>query len=334
MESKSVWNVKEKDFPRKGEMTKKLKFLVRYAILAPSGHNSQPWRFIIDKNKIEIWPDYERRRAIVDPEDRELYISLGCATKNIEVAADYFGLVYEKSYKIDNKKAVGVIVLHFKEGKKLSVNEKLFKAILSRQTNRGEYQIKQMAEKLEFEDNDDAKVKIFNGKEDRKEISKLIYSSNKVWFKTKELVSELDYWLQDDVNNGSNGVPTGALNLYKIAANLKYFLQKDSDGAVKKAEREQKMATEAPYLAVVETKMDGIENWIKAGEVYEHLALKLTSFGLAHSFFNTVIELKTQREKLANVLKLKGRPQMFLRIGYAKEEFPHSVRRPIEEVII
>jgi len=97
--SLAVWNVNENDFPKNGEMDKKLKFLIRYAILAPSGHNSQPWRFLINNSSIEIWPEYERRRSAVDPDDRELYISLGCATKNLEVAANYFGMMFEKKYQ-------------------------------------------------------------------------------------------------------------------------------------------------------------------------------------------------------------------------------------------
>jgi len=52
--SLAVWNVNENDFPKNGEMDKKLKFLIRYAILAPSGHNSQPWRFLINNSSIEL----------------------------------------------------------------------------------------------------------------------------------------------------------------------------------------------------------------------------------------------------------------------------------------
>ena len=46
-ESLAVWNIKPERFPKKGTWKNKLKFLVRYGILAPSGHNSQPWKFMI-----------------------------------------------------------------------------------------------------------------------------------------------------------------------------------------------------------------------------------------------------------------------------------------------
>ena len=37
------WQIKEQDFPHKGSVTEQLLFLLRYAILAPWSHNTQPW---------------------------------------------------------------------------------------------------------------------------------------------------------------------------------------------------------------------------------------------------------------------------------------------------
>lgn len=52
-----------------------LQTLVHYATLAANGHNTQPWKFAIKENAIEIHPDYSRRLPVVDPQDRELWIS-------------------------------------------------------------------------------------------------------------------------------------------------------------------------------------------------------------------------------------------------------------------
>src|SRR5215210_9250011 len=51
--------------------------LVRYATLAANGHNTQPWKFALQENVIEIHPDYARHLSAVDPHERELWISLG-----------------------------------------------------------------------------------------------------------------------------------------------------------------------------------------------------------------------------------------------------------------
>ena len=63
------------------------KELISYAIKAPSGHNTQPWLFRMQPNEIEILPDFGQSLPIVDPMNRELYISLGCAAENLCIAA-------------------------------------------------------------------------------------------------------------------------------------------------------------------------------------------------------------------------------------------------------
>jgi hypothetical protein len=72
--------------------------LVRYASLAASGHNTQPWKFALTENAIDIHPDYARRLPAVDPHDRELWISLGCALENLLVAARAAGYMPEVTY--------------------------------------------------------------------------------------------------------------------------------------------------------------------------------------------------------------------------------------------
>ena len=75
-----------------------LRFLLRYAILAPSTKNSQPWAFSVQGNRVHIIADLRRGQLIADPGRRELYISLGCALENLLVAAEHFGFRHGVSY--------------------------------------------------------------------------------------------------------------------------------------------------------------------------------------------------------------------------------------------
>jgi nitroreductase len=73
-----AWNIAENQFPKEGTRNEQLKFLLNYAILAPSSHNTQPWLFkIVDDNMIELYADRTLALAVVDPEDRALTISCG-----------------------------------------------------------------------------------------------------------------------------------------------------------------------------------------------------------------------------------------------------------------
>ena len=89
--SSDVWNVSENEFPSEGTTRDKLKFVLNYAILAPSGHNTQPWLFKIVDDKIELYADRTRSLPVVDPDDRELTISCGAALYHIQLAIRHFG---------------------------------------------------------------------------------------------------------------------------------------------------------------------------------------------------------------------------------------------------
>jgi nitroreductase len=65
--------------------------MVASAIKAPSGHNAQPWTFRIRESAVEIHPNFSRSLPNVDADNRELYISLGCALENLCLAATQLG---------------------------------------------------------------------------------------------------------------------------------------------------------------------------------------------------------------------------------------------------
>jgi nitroreductase len=65
--------------------------LVQMAILAASPHNTQPWRFHVGGNRIDVFADRGRNLGTFDPFRREMRIGLGCAVQNIVLAAPAHG---------------------------------------------------------------------------------------------------------------------------------------------------------------------------------------------------------------------------------------------------
>ena len=96
--TKDVWEVTEQAFPNTAPIETQLRFLLRYAILAPSTKNSQPWAFSVHGNQVYLIADLRRGQLIADPDRRELYISLGCALENLLIAAEHFGFRHGVSY--------------------------------------------------------------------------------------------------------------------------------------------------------------------------------------------------------------------------------------------
>ncbi|MDA0339703.1 MAG: hypothetical protein O2910_07690, partial [Proteobacteria bacterium] len=66
--------------------------IVRAGILAANAHNTQPWRFVIRDQQIEVYADTARNLGAFDPYLREMHVSLGCAVENMRLAALAAGL--------------------------------------------------------------------------------------------------------------------------------------------------------------------------------------------------------------------------------------------------
>jgi nitroreductase len=62
------------------------------ATLAPSIHNSQPWRFHLRGGGLDVYADRSRQLGVLDGSGRELFLSLGCAVLNARVSAAASGL--------------------------------------------------------------------------------------------------------------------------------------------------------------------------------------------------------------------------------------------------
>ena len=108
------------------------KILISFAVCAPSGHNSQPWKFQIVDNTIVITPDFTKRLAVVDSSDKELFISLGCALENLQIAATNYGYLSDYDYKD------GRIVVTFTKSDSCTADV-LLGQIKARHTHRGSF---------------------------------------------------------------------------------------------------------------------------------------------------------------------------------------------------
>jgi hypothetical protein len=91
----AAWNIDPARFPVTGPAIAKASFAVGYAILAPSSHNTQPWRLIVNGDELLLCADRNRSLPHIDPFDRELIISCGAALFNLRVALAHFNVPVE-----------------------------------------------------------------------------------------------------------------------------------------------------------------------------------------------------------------------------------------------
>jgi hypothetical protein len=63
-----------------------LRACVRSAALAPSIHNTQPWKFHVRRDGVDVYADWHRRLDVIDPNGRQLIMSVGAAVMNLRLA--------------------------------------------------------------------------------------------------------------------------------------------------------------------------------------------------------------------------------------------------------
>ncbi|PKL16157.1 MAG: hypothetical protein CVV49_17625, partial [Spirochaetae bacterium HGW-Spirochaetae-5] len=103
-ENTSPVNISERD-----------RFLLRHASLAPSGHNTQPWRvkIVSDSEWIIGW-DKTRSLPAVDPRNRELLLSIGTFCEALSIAAKSIGIECIKKVTAKNAFSPELVNIKFK----------------------------------------------------------------------------------------------------------------------------------------------------------------------------------------------------------------------------
>jgi hypothetical protein len=304
--------------------------LVRYATLAPSGHNTQPWRFALLGDTIHILPDYSRRLPAVDPQDRELWISLGCALENLVIAANAAGYEADVTYPtLDADR----LTVHLSRSPAHGLTP-LFEAIPHRQNNRSLYDGRAVppAETKKIEavmSGAGVSTLIFTDARHKEALTEYIKAGDRQQFSDPAIVTELASWMRfnkPEALYSLDGLYTRCTGNPDVPRWLgRRFLTADTSA---------QKARSSAGLIVIASASDDKRHWVETGRLYERLALTLTALGIQVAFLNQPAEVTELRSQLQSYLHLgTAQPQLLLRFGYA-DPLPHSLRRPLEEVLV
>jgi hypothetical protein len=333
----AAWDVQEADFPSTGNSYDQMKALLRYAVLAPSGPNTQPWKFSIKDTEISLIADFSRSLPSVDPTDRTLYISHGCILTNLLIAAEHFGFEYDVKCLpdgISGDKTAAVQLYKNAENRRFP---DLFHEITKRHTNRKSFEKKAIEyEKLQkLKDcfnKDGFKLDIVTSDEGKAEMADLLARAHKIQLGNKAFRKELASWIRSNTSDAKDGLPGYSFGYSDFESFFGAFIFGAFDMSSSRASIETSYMKASPAVAVLSTESEDKLTWIKTGVLFETLFLRATQLDVRFDIFSQPTAIPELRQEMARILNVKY-PQILIRMGYA-EPAKHTPRRSVEEVLI
>lgn len=333
------WNIEECDFPYDGTLFLQLRFALQYAVLAPSSHNSQPWRFLIADREVQLVADRSRALPVLDPYDRELTISCGAALTNFCVALAHFGIGFEIDAFPPHADPDVIAVLRVDYDRPADAAlARLFPALRQRATNRGRFEPapvpKHVQEVLRAEASaEGVTLSPVRTDDQRKQVADLITLADQLQFADPRFRRELAAWIHSARAN--DGMPAYAFSVPKLmdfTSPVFSLVARTFDLGEGVAARDSALVEGSPLLLCFSTGMDNPAEWLFAGQALERVLLLAKLEGYDASYLNQPIEVPELRERLRQVLALDDTPQLLIRLGKGAAA-PHTPRRPVDEVV-
>ena len=309
--------------------------LVHYATLAASSHNTQPWVFKLETDRVWILPDLSRRCPAVDPDDHHLYASLGCAAENLLLAGEAAGLRGHYGFE---PSASGVRI-DFEASE--PSRSPLFEAIPARQCSRVAYDgtpltAAQLDELEAAGSGDGVSTMLLTDHDQKERVAQYVAEGNCAQFSDAAWARELKQWIRFSAReavSAGDGLYGPVMGSPSVPRWLGLMAMRFSFSADKQNQADYRNILSSSALAVVSSEVDDRAHWVEAGRCYQRLALQATVMGLKTAFINQPVEVASLRPEFARFLGIGDRrPDLVLRIGYGPET-PHSLRRPVEAVI-
>ena len=325
-------------FPLTGTTDARLRALVRHAVLAPSSHNSQPWRFRVAGGALEVRADRTRALPVADPQHRELVISCGAAAEYAVVAARHFGC--DAPVEALPDAADPDLLARIRLAGQCTpapADHAMFAAIPRRRTTRAAFlrrvpstdRLEHLAAAAAALG---AAVSMVTDPGEKAAIAALVMEGDRIQMGDPAFRSELAGWVRPNSGRVVDGMPGAVLGMNGVMAIVAPLVIRTFDIGRGIGARDRDLAELSPVLAVISTPADTAGDWLVAGRALARLLLLAHDVGLQASFLNQPIEVPSLRDRLAALVRNDGVPQLLLRIGYGAAG-PASPRRAVEDVL-
>ena len=305
--------------------------------MAPSVHNTQPWRLVLGSEGLRIYTDRSRQLGILDPTGRQMIISCGCALMNARASLAGRNVGVRVSRFPEKAQSDLLATISYTDGESTEDPEiaALDPVIQLRQTNRRRFSDDEvpdeLLERLEaVATAEDAQLFVVRRPEQRVTVAQLCQHADAIENLNPAYRAELRAWTTDDTDR-RDGVRHLAVP-HVDASSMDEVPIRDFDTHGTGYLPSDTHSSRNQCLVLLCTTGDAPADWLRAGEALERVLLEITRHGYAASPLTQVTEVPSARAQLRSELNLVGYPHVLLRIGRA-ETTPGSRRRRLVEVL-
>jgi len=314
-----------------------------YASLAPSGHNAQPWFVkVAGKGEWIIGGDPRRRLPAVDPDNRELLLSIGAFAENLAIAASVAGYdavmqVIAKSHQDEELMRISLKKANPRSYplERLTLRRTVKNAFLSREVSSEDV-------KVLSEPHGGRLFYYPRGTDHARCIQEGTVESYRVQTDRDEAQKELANWIRfsnEDARKHRDGLTTEGMEITGFSG---WFVRQFMDQADVVGERFRKQgidlaakwAAEGAGWMIITSGGSGAADLIETGRRFERTALLARERNLALHPMTQVLEEEKGRSEIASNHGTDVIPQFVLRVGYLdKYPTPVSLRRPVASFV-
>jgi hypothetical protein len=318
---------------------------IALASLAPSSHNTQPWKVrVLSDREVLVLLDQGRLLPAVDPERREALVSVGAFLENLALGAESQGLAASVEITIDDPAGTGVARVSFKPAT-VAGDAKILEALLARETFRGKLPSTPLPDETVqgLAATAPSRWTFFpSGSPEGNWIREALAESNRLQASRDDAMEELAAWIRFSpgaVARHRDGLTTAGMSLpAPIRAFMALFFNGKSvtghafrEAGVTKA-REQ--AGSCAGFFVLASPDGSPRSAVQAGRELESFWIEAVRRGVAVQPMSQLLEESPWKEEAASRLGTGGTVQMVLRVGLAMSPpRPVSPRRSLESFV-
>lgn len=341
-----------------------MRFLAMLGHLAPSSHNTQPWRFQVNSAKQTITISVDRARVLPESDvvGRQTAVSIGCVIENIVVGAEALGmsvaieiLPIEKAALTPGKKEfertlLPIAILTLSPGAPITPAAIPLSAIRSRKVLRTEFDPTKEIDARTLGDIDAAMGRFpgvtLHAVSDaihRLAIAEFQGQADGYVLNKPRFARELGAWLYGNTEERGDGMPGNTFGFddeqaERIHAGLLGERPLEPEDMLRFSLGGKVGFEKSPVIGFLTTANDEIADRINAGRVLEHLWLMLESRGYAVAIHAAIVEVRLINRIFATTLGTTEPLAAVFRTGKPldteiKEKRPHSPRLPVDEVL-